>query len=203
MKELNLSFDIRIPLERHDVHWIEDELLKLREKTFLEVFRQILVRIEAEALEGIKRCQSCGEVLVHNGHEFKRIRTLMGSIRIARVRLRCQSCGNDTYPLDEAIGLEAGDGTTLGVRERALWAAIELSYEKSASFLRKFTGLEVSCQKIYDMAIDEGRRIEKWEERRREGVFGEAKAIEEKPEKRPKVLYIQVEATGVNDLLPP
>ncbi len=49
MKELNLSFDIRIALKRHDVHWIEDELLKLREETFLKVFREILVRIEQEA----------------------------------------------------------------------------------------------------------------------------------------------------------
>lgn len=199
MKEFNLSFAIRIALKRHDVHWIEDELLKLREETFLKVFRQILVRIEAEALEGVKRCERCGEVLVHNGHEEKKIRTLLGSIRIARVRLRCQGCGKETYPLDEAIGLEAGDGTTLGVRERALWAAIELSYEKTASFLKKFTGLEVSRQKIYDMAIDEGRRIEEWEDRRREEVFGKAKSVEEKPEKIPKVLYIQVDATGVND----
>jgi RNase P subunit RPR2 len=114
--------------------------LKLREETFLKVFRQILVRIEAEALEKLKRCERCGEVLVHNGHEDKKIRTLLGSMRIARVRLCCQSCGEERYPLDEAIGLEAGDGTSLGVRERALWAAIELSYEKTASFLKKFTG---------------------------------------------------------------
>jgi hypothetical protein len=57
----------------------------------------------------------------------------------------------------------------------------------------------VSGQKIYDLAIDKGRRIEAWEERRRERVFGEAKSIGEKPEKIPKVLYIQVGATGVND----
>ena len=49
MKELNLSLDIIIALKRHDVHWIEDELLKLREETFLKVFREILVRIEQEA----------------------------------------------------------------------------------------------------------------------------------------------------------
>ena len=199
MKELNLSFDIRIALKRHDVHWIEDELLKFREETFLKVFREILVRIEQEALQEMGRCERCGDVLVRNGHEEKKIRTLLGSIRISRVRLRCQGCGQERYPLDEAIGLEAGDGTTLGVRERALWAAIELSYEKTASFLKKFTGLEVSRQKIYDMAIDEGRRIEEWEDRRREEVFGKAKSVEEKPEKIPKVLYIQVDATGVND----
>ena len=32
-----------------------------------------------------------------------------------------------------------------------------------------------------------------------EEVFGKAKSVEKKPEKIPKVLYIQVDATGVND----
>jgi len=93
MKKLNQFFDINIALKRHDVHWIENELLKLRQETFLRVFRQILVRIEAEVLEGKKQCERCGEVLVHNGHEDKKIRTLLGSIRVARVPLRCQSSG--------------------------------------------------------------------------------------------------------------
>jgi len=34
--------------------------------------------------------------------------------------------------MDKAIGLEGKEGTTLGVRERAFWAAVELSYEKTA-----------------------------------------------------------------------
>ncbi len=90
-------------------------------------------------------------------------------------------------------------GDNSGVGERALWAAIELSYEKTASFLKKFTELEVSRQKIYDIAIDEGQRKEEWEERRREEVFREAKSIEEKPDWVPKLLHIQVDAIGVND----
>jgi len=82
---------------------------------------------------------------------------------------------------------------------RALWAAVELSYEKTASFLKKFTGLEVSRQKIYNMAIEEGQKIEAWENRRCEEVFGQGKRIEKKPEKIPKVLFVQVDATGMND----
>ena len=199
MKELDFSFQVKIALKRRDVHWIEGELLRLREEIFLEVLKRILGEIEQEALSEGKPCKRCGVDLIRYGREEKRIRTLVGSARILRVRLHCPGCGEDSYPLDEAIGLEGGDGTSLGVRERVLWAAIELSYEKSASFLKKFTGLEVSRQKIYNMAIDEGRRIEEWEARRRERVFGEARRIEEKPEKIPKVLYIQVDATGVND----
>lgn len=49
------------------------------------------------------------------------------------------------------------------------------------------------------MALEEGRRIEGWEERKREQVFGQGESGEGKPEKVPKVLYIQVDGTGVND----
>lgn len=49
------------------------------------------------------------------------------------------------------------------------------------------------------MALEEGRRIESWEERKREQVFGKGESIEGGVEKVPKVLYIQVDGTGVND----
>jgi len=61
----------------------------------------------------------------------------------------------------------------LGVRERALWAAVEVSYEKAHQFLKKYTGLGVSRKKICAMAQEEGERITAWEERRREKIFQE------------------------------
>lgn len=63
-----------------------------------------------------------------------------------------------------------------------------MSYEKTGQFLKKFMGLEVSRNKIHGMALEEGRRIEQWEEEREiEGIGGEV----------PEVLYIQVDGTGV------
>lgn len=198
MKEIRLSFDLRIALKQTDVHWVEEELLKLREQVFLEVLKRVLREIEEEALKGVSGCRRCGSVLVRNGHEPKRIKTLIGTVQVDRVRLRCQGCGEDIYPLDEAIGLEDGQSMTLGVRERALWAAVEVSYEKTCQFLTKFTGLEVSRKKVHQMAIEEGGRIEQLEEDGRRFVFEEGRQIEV-GEKVPEVLYIQVDGTGVND----
>ena len=73
---------------------------------------------------------------------------------------------------------------------------MEVIYEKTAEFLKKFTGLDVSRQKIYEMALEEGRRIEGWEEKKREQVFGKGESVEGGPERVPKVLYIQVDGTG-------
>ncbi len=53
MKEKSLSFDLRITLKQTDFHWVEEELLRLREQVFLEVLRRVLRKIEEEALKGV------------------------------------------------------------------------------------------------------------------------------------------------------
>ena len=198
MKEIRLSFDIKLALKQYDVHWIEEQLLQLREKTFLEMLQKILEQIEAYALESQIRCEGCGEELVRNGYEFKQIRSLVGALRYRRIRLRCQRCGDDIYPLDKVIGLDR-DGMTLGVRERALWAAVEVSYEKTHQFLQKFAGLEVSSKKLHQMAWQEGKRIADWQDNRRETVFGKGKSLEEGARDGPDVLYVQVDGAAVHD----
>ena len=109
MKEIKLSFEVSIVLERTDVHWVEEELLRIREEVFLGVFKRVMREIEEEALRGVRVCKKCGWVLVKNGREVKKIKTLIGVVEVNRVRLRCQGCCEDIYPLDEAIGLGCGE----------------------------------------------------------------------------------------------
>jgi hypothetical protein len=198
MKEIKISFTISIPLKQTDIHWIEEELLKKREEVFIEAMKEVIKGIEDEAIKSNELCSDCRLPLVRNGREPKKIKTLLGTLQIKRARLRCHGCGKDIYPLDEAMGIE-GDCVTIGVKERALWAAVEVSYEKSSEFLKKFTGLEVSRNKIHRMSLEEGKRIEKWEEERRFKVFEEGKEAEEAVKEDAKVFYIQVDGTGVND----
>jgi len=40
MKEIRLSFELKIALKQTDVHWVEEELLRLREEVFLEVSQE-------------------------------------------------------------------------------------------------------------------------------------------------------------------
>jgi len=199
VKEIKLSFNINLTLKQHDVHWIEEQLLQLREEVFLDMLRKIIQEIEVDAVERHTQCEECKEMLVRNGHEFKQIRTLVGTLRYRRIRLRCQGCGQEIYPLDRAIGLEGRDGMTIGIKERTLWAAVEVSYEKTNQFLKKFTGLEVSRNKIHQMAWEEGEKITAWQERRREAVFGKGESLSEEAREGPEVLYIQVDGTAVND----
>ena len=56
-------------------------------------------------------------------------------------------------------------------RIKTLFGPVEVSYEKAHEFLSKFVELEVSRNKIHGIALEEGDRIEKWEEERRRRVF--------------------------------
>ena len=199
MKEIKLSFKLSIVLNQSDIHFVEEELLKIREEIFLEVLEKVVSEIEKEALKGQNKCVICGSTLVKNGHEMKKIKTLVGEITVNRARLRCPTCKLDIYPFDDVIGLGKREHSTLGIRERSLWAATEVSYEKSSAFLKKFAGLEVSRKKIHQMAIEEGKAIERWHETRRAKVFDEGKFAGSMSSKAPDVLYVQVDGTGIND----
>jgi formylmethanofuran dehydrogenase subunit E len=112
--------DTRILPSQTDVHWIEEELLRLREEVFLRVLERVMLEIEREVLKRERRCERCGMLLVRNWRDARRIKTLVGEVKVNRVRLRCQGCGEENYPLDQAMGLGSGERMTLGVREGAL-----------------------------------------------------------------------------------
>ena len=48
MEKIELSFSIRILPSQADVHWIEEELLRLREEGFLRIMEGVVLEIERE-----------------------------------------------------------------------------------------------------------------------------------------------------------
>jgi len=98
MKEIELSLTVRILPKQTDVHWIEEDLLRLRPEVFLRVTQKVILEIEQEILKGERRCDRCGLVLVRKGQEIKRIKTLVKEVEIRCGRLRCPGCGRESYP---------------------------------------------------------------------------------------------------------
>lgn len=197
MKEIALSLTVRITLRQTDVHWLEAQLLEQRTQLFRQAMHTVVAQIEAAVLaEAV--CPTCGGPLVGNGRVPLVLETLLGRLEYARRRLRCPRCAVDVYPLDRALGLLPGTGSTLGVRERALWAATEVSYAKAATFLAKFTGLEVSHGSIHRWAQAEGRELEGREAAAQEAVFGGHPARAAPPGPGPARLYVQIDGTMVH-----
>jgi hypothetical protein len=59
MKEIEVSFKVNIALRQRDVHWVEEELLRIREEIFWRVLRRVMEEIEGEVLRGIRECEEC------------------------------------------------------------------------------------------------------------------------------------------------
>lgn len=198
MKDVCVSFVVTVALRQTDVHWLEAELLRLRQEVFQTVWTQVVGTIEAQALAHAGACPACGGPCVQNGRAPRRVDTLLGPLDLVRTRLRCQGCGAERVPLDAALGLESGLRQTLGVQERALWTATEVSYEKSSRFLAKFIRLAVSRGTIHTLARAEGQRLLAQDAARRQAVF-EQGAAPPTPHAHPPVLFIQVDGTGIHN----
>jgi hypothetical protein len=199
MKEITISLTVRIPLTQTDVHWLETELLAQRTELFQTALRQVAAEVEATVLPGA-RCPECGGGLVGNGRVRLVLETLLGQLEYARQRCRCPRCQVDVYPLDDALGLLPGTGSTLGVRERACWAVTEVSYAKASAFLAKFTGLAVSHGSLHRWVREEGRVLEAQEAQQQAAAFGPptgAPAATAAPP-GPARLYVQVDGTMVH-----
>ncbi len=197
MKEITLSLTVRIVLRQTDVHWIEAELLEERTRLFGEALHRVVAEIEGSVLAEAC-CPTCGGGLVGNGRVPLVLETLLGRLEYARQRCRCPRCGVDVYPLDTALGLLPGTGSTLGVRERALWAVTEVSYAKASAFLAKFTSLAVSHGRIHGWVREEGQHLEAQEAAQQAATFGPRPTAGPAALGPPR-LYVQVDGTLVRD----
>lgn len=84
------------------------------------------------------------------------------------------------------------------MRERALWAAVEVSYAKAGAFLTKFAGLEVSHGSIHRWAEAEGRLVEVEERGAQEATFGGHPSGRGERPPGPARLYVQIDGTLVH-----
>jgi len=51
MKEIKVSFEIRIASRRTDVHWVKQELLSVRQEVCLKVFMRVMEEIKRQELK--------------------------------------------------------------------------------------------------------------------------------------------------------
>lgn len=196
MKEVKLSFAVTVGMEHTDVNTLEQALVRQWRAAAPELMRQLLVAVERRVLTRPGPCSRCGGSWRRNGGKARSLETVVGPVRFVRVRLRCAGCGQERYPLDEALGLEAGEQHTLGVRELALWTAVEVSYAKSEAFLAKFVGLTVGAATVCRMARAEGERLLAEDEAERRRAEAEGVPVQD-PARRGHTLVIQVDGTGV------
>jgi hypothetical protein len=85
----------------------------------------------------------------------------VGKVSFERQRLRCINCGQETVPLDRALGLAGRTTHSLEVEERCLLLATEMSHAKASRTAGEMRGWEVSHGRINEWAQEVGAELEK------------------------------------------
>jgi len=192
---LEISCTITISINSMSVNSIEQAVIKGAREGANKLFLEALEKIEKQ-LPRERGCV-CGGRLESRGRVGRELMTAAGYIFFKRQKLRCLSCGRERYPLDEALGLESRRLVTKGLREKVLWLATEMAYDRASLGMEKLCGISISDGTIKNLVVEEGTEIvrEKEEERnkvweRGEGIpAGEGKAR----------VFVQVDSTGIND----
>lgn len=123
--------------------------------------------------------------------------TIAGDIVFNRQKLRCRSCGKERYPLDESLGIAERRLVAPGLRERALWLATEMSYEKATEGARKLCGIAISEGTIKNLVAEEGNEVLAQKEKERKRVWEQGEDVASGDGKRR--VFVQVDGTGIND----
>jgi hypothetical protein len=110
-------------------------------------------RIEAVAAEIAARktgcrCTECGKPMENKGNKKSHVQTLLGSIGLWRPAFRCTGCQQTRYPLDEALGLEAGFYSPALVRLLALIATL-CTFVQGSEIAERLLGIAISPKGLW------------------------------------------------------
>ena len=131
------------------------------------------------------------ETMRNTGRREKKIRTILGAVKLRRTRYACTQCGATRYPGDHALGVKA-TGFSPGARRMMARAGAKESFAESAEDLAVFADLAVSAKDVERVAEDTGRAVDGW--MAREGT--KAQLLPPRDEKI-ETFYVSFDGTGI------
>ena len=103
-------------------------------------------------------CPRCGSTLESKGFEDRQLTAMIGEVewerRIGRCPHKCQI--GQVAPLDEELGLEPNQRTSLGLQRLACGLAIFVPFEITVVLLRALLGIEVSTGSVWNWVQQAG-----------------------------------------------
>ena len=108
-----------------------------------------------------RQCE-CGGKREHLGPSKRQNVSVPGVITIRRVYRKCRQCQELLHPTDEMLGVE--NRHTVGVRDLAVFAAADSSFDKAEKRLLKFCGLKIAANTIKTLCDKESVKMKQWQE---------------------------------------
>lgn len=201
MKKFNISLEMVIDLDgTEDIATLEKKVTEGLKGAGPELVRIGMQTREEQRGKYSKRCLGCGSrAWESRGKVRRKIVTLAGAVSYQRQKLKCVGCGKEIYPLDEELKLEGRRNATLGLREAALWMAVEMPYDRASRGLAKLGGIELSGRQIQSWAKEEGERLKGRKEQERKDLFENGVIPEGSGREAAKRVFVGVDGTFVNE----
>src|ERR687883_1741954 len=148
-----VSCPLIIPDEPIDSNALEAHIQAWGRALMALAFQQCWQQYQAHA----PACPCCQQpTTVADGSRPYALRTLFGTVRLARQRRRCRACGRIFQPLDPLLGAGSGRATT-GLRQAAMLAAASWPFATAAWLLHALSGAEVSAEWVRQVAEAAGQ----------------------------------------------
>ena len=197
MSQSNVALNVTLDLGHSDAASLDRQISGAVAEVGRQLWAVVLEKLKEVVEDERPSCSGCGGHLKSNGSRVRVHHTSVGKVSFERQRLRCTNCGQETVPLDFALGLPARVTHSLEVQERCLLLATEMSYAKASRTAGEMRGWEVSHGLIHEWAQEVGADLEK------EVVEAQADMFEhgvlQKVKEVPDTLWVSVDGTLVHD----
>lgn len=194
--ECTVPVEVQLASEHADVGSLERMVSGALAEVGQRLWAALVAQLEA-ALPVPAACLACGGRLKANGRAARRLVTLTGEIELRRRRYRCTACGAEQVPLDTALGLEPRTQHTLGVQERGLWLATELSYQRAVRLADELRRWPIGRGELHRWVAAEGVRLEAAQAAAQAALFERGELPAEG--QRRGTVWIQADGTMVHD----
>ena len=156
---------------------IEERLRRAGRWWLGRMLSQVVEQLRGVAEEGVQ-CGCCGSVGRYKGEQWRSQETLVGKLRYRRGYYYCGECQRGWYPLDERLGVLAGQFSG-GLSEAMALVGVELPFAAAARALERLAGVAASASAIERLteergAVLEGRRGEEEKQLMRQQPIGPA-----------------------------
>jgi hypothetical protein len=133
--------EAQLPEPKATVAQVSETIWALRQSLTAGVAQTIVEQHhQGERDRQVLRCATCDRLVQARPPVSRTARTLVGDIELARPYFYCRYCQLGTYPLDEVLGLSAGQ-IQLDVQQAATELAIEVPYDTASRLFGRLSGI--------------------------------------------------------------
>lgn len=136
---------------------LEQEMCDLGRDCFAAVLVEVIEERRQAEEQGLV-CQ-CGGRLRYKGEQSRQQETLVGLVQWRRGYYCCQDCGGGRYPVDEALGVAAGQFSDK-VQEKVARLGVTLSFGEAAQELWELARIAVSAREVARITEERGQVLE-------------------------------------------